>query len=226
MNKAHLNNCPAHAHEEKPKADPDVNAVKVKLGPAGWQELGDSPDDEVRKSVVQRLNQRALSQNIVCLVGSGVSLGVGGPSMRDFWTRTKGQVIHEKRESGPTLSPALCGLLPRVSVNHRSIGIRPVALSALQRCCRDAEVAEAAKVVLEEVAPADRRRSDLGRRFRDHLVSCEGSLETEDGLAVLLPTREGDSFAGSGGRVARRDLRVATGSTAGLGQGRFSAGPE
>lgn len=71
--------------KEQPKPQPKVNAVKVKLGPAGWQELGDSPEDDVRKSLTQRLSQRVVSQNIVCLIGSGVSLGVGGPSMGDFW---------------------------------------------------------------------------------------------------------------------------------------------
>lgn len=75
--------------KEQPKPQPKVNAVKVKLGPGGWQELGESLDDAVRKSVTQRLSQRVMGQNIVCLIGSGVSLGVGGPSMGDFWKLAK-----------------------------------------------------------------------------------------------------------------------------------------
>lgn len=75
--------------KEQPKPQPKVNALKVKLAAVGWQELGDSAEDDVRKSLTQRLNQRVVSQNIVCLIGSGVSLGVGGPSMSDFWKLAK-----------------------------------------------------------------------------------------------------------------------------------------
>lgn len=81
--------------KENPKSQPKMDAVKVMLGPAGWQELGESSDDEVRKSVTQRLSQRVLGQNIVCLIGSGVSLGVGGPSMGDFWKLAKAHADFE-----------------------------------------------------------------------------------------------------------------------------------
>jgi hypothetical protein len=72
----------------KPAVDPSSKApnMKAKLGSSGWQELGGSPEgDEMRKAVTQRLSQRILDQNLVCLIGSGVSLGVGGPSMGDLW---------------------------------------------------------------------------------------------------------------------------------------------
>ena len=63
----------------------DKRSLKVKFGPNGWRDVGESPDEEVRKSVVQRLSRRILDQNLVCLIGSGVSRGVGGPSMDEFW---------------------------------------------------------------------------------------------------------------------------------------------
>jgi hypothetical protein len=81
--------------KENPKSRPKMDAVKVKLGPAGWQELGESSDDEVWKFITQRLSQRVLGQNIVCLIGSGVSLGVGGPSMGDFWKLAKAHADFE-----------------------------------------------------------------------------------------------------------------------------------
>lgn len=75
----------------RPITPPNVESVKVKLGPDDWQEVGETLDDVVRTSLVQRLCQRVTSQNIVCLIGSGVSLGVNGPSMGDFWELAKSQ---------------------------------------------------------------------------------------------------------------------------------------
>lgn len=58
---------------------------KAKLGSAGWLEIGEARDDANRNSLTQRLRQRVLDENVVCLIGSGVSLGAGGPSMGDLW---------------------------------------------------------------------------------------------------------------------------------------------
>lgn len=57
----------------------------MKMNSAGWLEIGDTGDDENRNCVVQRLRQRVFDENVVCLIGSGVSLGAGGPSMGDLW---------------------------------------------------------------------------------------------------------------------------------------------
>lgn len=64
-------------------------AIQVKFGSNGWQQIGEYPDDPVRQSVTQRLTQRVLDTHIVCLIGSGVSLGVKGPGMSDFWALAK-----------------------------------------------------------------------------------------------------------------------------------------
>ncbi len=63
--------------------------VRVKNGTSDWQEIGEASDDSFRQSITQRLSQRVLDTHIVCLVGSGVSLGVNGPSMGDFWKLAK-----------------------------------------------------------------------------------------------------------------------------------------
>lgn len=87
---------------ELPNPQPKLTPVKIKLGSAIWQELGVSDEDEVRKSLAHRLSQRVLGQNVVCLIGSGVSLGVGGPSMGDFWKLAKAHAdfAHALTQSG------------------------------------------------------------------------------------------------------------------------------
>ncbi len=70
--------------KENTESESKPNEVEIKFGPDGWKKLEGSSDD-VRKSLIQRLSQRVMDQNIVCLIGSGVSIGAGGPSMNDFW---------------------------------------------------------------------------------------------------------------------------------------------
>lgn len=77
--------------KEESKVEKTQPLTRVKLGPAGWQEVGSSPDDAVRQALTRRLSQRVFDSNIVCLIGSGVSRGVNGPSMGDFWKLAREQ---------------------------------------------------------------------------------------------------------------------------------------
>ena len=75
--------------KQESKVEMAQSLPRVKLGAAGWQEIGALPDDATRQALTRRLSQRVLDSNIVCLIGSGVSLGVGGPSMGDLWEMAK-----------------------------------------------------------------------------------------------------------------------------------------
>jgi hypothetical protein len=85
---------PSDATVEKPLA--------AKLDSKGWQEIGAAQDDPVRQALSQRLSQRVLDPNIICLIGSGVSRGVDGPSMEDLWKLAEQQpnFEHALKKSG------------------------------------------------------------------------------------------------------------------------------
>jgi hypothetical protein len=67
---------------EKKSTSNDPHKAAFLIGPNGWQPIDEDKDiDELRS----RLSQRFLDRNLVILVGSGASIGVGGPSMGSFW---------------------------------------------------------------------------------------------------------------------------------------------
>jgi hypothetical protein len=119
--------------------------MKVKLDNAGWKEL--ATNDEVKESVSRRLSQRVLDQNIVCLIGSGVSRGAGGPGMDTLWQLAEKQpnFKHALTKSGhPAESKDIEAFLSRCRMAEQFYG-RDDALSvfiisvqkAITAACRD-----------------------------------------------------------------------------------------
>lgn len=63
--------------------------MNVKLDQTGWQKL--EKNEETKQALSRRLSQRVLDQNIICLIGSGVSRGVDGPGMDSLWALAEKQ---------------------------------------------------------------------------------------------------------------------------------------
>ena len=131
----------------KPPVENPKPMLKVKLSPNGWQEIQESADDAVRQAVTQRLRKSALNPNIICLIGSGVSLGVGGPSMSDLWALAEKQPYfdHAIKKSGyPAGNQNIeaflshCQLVERLHGTDTNLGcfIRGVQ-QAITAACRD-----------------------------------------------------------------------------------------
>lgn len=59
--------------------------IRVKLDSSGWVEAVNDGERKTGDRLRERLTHSLLAENVVCLVGSGPSIGVGGPSMDNLW---------------------------------------------------------------------------------------------------------------------------------------------
>lgn len=89
----------ANTMNEQSKPQSKLLPVKVKLGPAGWQELGKAPDDDVRKSTVQRLSQRVLGHRLI------------NDRDREVVERACGEIDRSAAAFLPTLGPGEAALI-------------------------------------------------------------------------------------------------------------------
>lgn len=65
---------------------PTQTPVQIMLDQSGWKDLSVKEDPQPSKDLKNLLRQRFSDTNVACLIGSGVSIGEGGPSMGDLWT--------------------------------------------------------------------------------------------------------------------------------------------
>ena len=60
-------------------------SIRVKLDASGWRDVLNDDESKTSDRLRERLTHSVLAENVVCLIGSGASIAVGGPSMNDLW---------------------------------------------------------------------------------------------------------------------------------------------
>lgn len=60
-------------------------SIRVKFDASGWLDVLDDDERKTSDRLRERLTHSVLAENVVCLIGSGASIAVGGPSMNDLW---------------------------------------------------------------------------------------------------------------------------------------------
>ncbi len=66
-------------------------SIRVKFDASGWRDVVDDDDHKTSDRLRERLTHFLLAENVVCLIGSGASIAVGGPSMNELWSVASGQ---------------------------------------------------------------------------------------------------------------------------------------